>query len=89
MLFFTEALIGNRQFGAPLLAAAGQYFPAIRRLHALTETVHGFSAADVRLVGSFFTGHNRCFFLLAICVEACRLHRNRAPSPLFVKGRRS
>jgi len=48
------------------LSAAGQYFTAISGLHTLAKSMYRFSAAFVRLIGSFFTWHLIKFFLLQI-----------------------
>lgn len=63
-LFFTETLVGYGQFNTTFSAAAGQNLAAVGGLHALTESVYRFSAADVRLIRSFFTWHCINFFLL-------------------------
>jgi hypothetical protein len=66
-----------------LSSATGQYFTTVGCLHALTETVNGFTATDVRLVGSFLSRHCFTFFLLQIGFLSLL---NKAPSLLLVKG---
>ena len=63
-LFLTETLVRNGQFMTSFFPAAGQYFTAIGGLHALAEAMHRFTAAYVRLIGSFFTWHGCTVYLL-------------------------
>lgn len=62
ILFFITVFAGNSQFMTSFLSAACQYLTAISGLHTLAKTMYWFSAAFVRLIGSFFTWHLIKFF---------------------------
>jgi hypothetical protein len=93
-LFFISVFAGNRQFMTSFLSAAGQYFTAIRCFHTLAETMNGFPAALMRLIGSFFTWHCIKFFpayrqagFYKYYLDPLLLHPAGHHPLLFVKGR--
>ena len=61
---FQFPFVGNCELFTALSSSAGQYFTAIGGLHALAEAMHRFTAAYVRLIGSFFTWHGCTVYLL-------------------------
>ena len=56
-LFLGAVLVGDSQLVTSLGPAACQDLTAIGILHALTKTMNALSAAFMRLVCSFFSGH--------------------------------
>ena len=60
---FPPELVGNGQLVATLAATAGEDFAAVGGLHALAETVNGFTTATMRLECTF---HDFLLFHVAI-----------------------